>query len=77
MDRSETLPNGATIIGRFWCGSAFDCWVILASQPCGEGVEYVTWRADDDGNCWWGHYNNTLTDAVQNYTTRIAETIER
>lgn len=57
---TETLKNGATVIERR--GD-----VVLAKFR----DEYVTWKTDDAGNAYWGHYHqDDLESAVAEFTKR-------
>lgn len=65
FNTAATLPNGADILDRRTVGEG---QVVLAryygAQP------FVTWRVDQDGNAYWGHYHRELVDAAQDFRTR-------
>lgn len=67
----KTLKNGATVM-------TIDSTkrLVLAETD----RDYVTWRMDQEGNCFWGHYfprrgddNDALTDAISDYNKRYNE----
>lgn len=53
-ERCKTLPNGAEVLRRAYrqgCG-----WLFLAKWTKNGHDEWVTWWADGEGDCYWGHY---------------------
>lgn len=59
-----TLANGAQVIAL-----AGD--VVLAMREGGStSVEYVTWRIDAGGACYWGHYFNDIAAAAADFNER-------
>ena len=58
----ETLKNGATIIQQ--SGDT-----VLAKW---KKKEYVTWKIDSEGNCYWGHYTNDILEAIKDFQERKA-----
>lgn len=66
-----TLPNGATLLLSRLRGDGAGGdggYVVLAIV---HDDEYVTWRADPAGNCYWGHYfQDDLAGAVRSYMER-------
>jgi hypothetical protein len=34
--------------------------------------KYVTWKVDNEGNAYWGHYFTALSDAVADFNKRAA-----
>jgi hypothetical protein len=56
----ETLNNGARVLERRG-----------DTVLCEFRDEYVTWRTDDDGNAYWGHYfGRALLDATKDFENR-------
>lgn len=63
-----TLENGAAIIASHSIRDGLGSWIILAKY----GKEFVTWIADSEGNCCWGHYFRTPTEASVDYDKRLS-----
>lgn len=69
------LNNSAVIIGctaidtpSYPGQTEFNCYVVLAQWK----GEFVTWRADKDGNTSWGRYfGYDITKAMKDYTRRV------
>ncbi len=45
--------------------------VVLCRLPHNTQTPYVTWRIDEEGNCYWGHYAVDLTEAHKDYNERL------
>jgi hypothetical protein len=58
------LKNGARVIHQMND-------VVLAEWDKGTRVEYVTWRIDNSGNAYCGHYKQTLAEALADFRKRI------
>ena len=66
------LKNGAELLE---CVKVADGYIVLAVLK--DGV-YVTWRSDDQGNCFWGRYfsgRNAELNARENFATRCTAAI--
>lgn len=61
------LLNGAEILNRFQVNEYF---VVLCKWSSSSAAPYVTWRLDEKGNAYWGHYHQELTAAEQDFTNR-------
>ena len=61
----DKLKNGAVILEHDPATGS-----VLASWDKGNRTEYVTWRVDDDGNAYWGHYFDSVTDAADDFKKR-------
>lgn len=59
------LKNGATIIDT-------NGQVVLANWQ-GHGRPFVTWRLDQQGNTFLGHYYASLIEAVVDFQERAAK----
>ena len=65
------LPNGARVIDRVQ--RAHDgAWVWLADMGVSHVHRYVTWlsSSDEPGFTFWGHYKETLQDAMFDWVER-------
>ena len=47
-----------------------DLGVVLCHLPDNSCTPYATWRVDDHGNCYWGHYARALDDARIHFMAR-------
>lgn len=47
-----------------------DIRVVLLKLSDPNQTEFVTYRVDKDGNCFWGHYLSTQTTAYIDFQTR-------
>jgi hypothetical protein len=66
----NTLRNGAQVIAVYK-SEMNDRRTVLAQW---EGPHpYVTWRLDDEGNTFLGHYFATLDEAVTDFKKRVQE----
>jgi len=72
---ANTLPNGATILGRRRTGSS---WAWLCYWQ-GHATPYVTWLSNQDspGDTYWGHYFNSLEKATEDYVNRCESLVCR
>jgi len=62
---TATLKNGATEIARI---SINDRLTVMAKT---DGyLPFVTWRMDDNGDCYWGHYFMTHDEAAADMIAR-------
>ena len=63
----ETLPNGARVISRYYILGE-NSWIVLCIwrplQP------YVTWRTDNEGNAYSGHYFSDFGQAIRDFEER-------
>lgn len=66
LKRGSLLPNGARVIEAR--AVSIGGYVVLAQW----GDEYITWRAEGEGDCYWGHYFRSVTEAARDYEKRIA-----
>lgn len=62
------LPtNGATVVAAYRANQ--DEYVIL----CRWRGEWVTWRMNHDGDCYWGHYFTNMVHAVDDIFERVSK----
>jgi len=73
-ENCERLSNGAYVIGKFYVSTS-NRWVVLATWTKPGHPEYITWLYDEVDGIFWGHYFSTLTKALHDFTTRIAEDV--
>jgi len=60
-----TLENGAFVIAQ-------KDDVVLAHWARGaKGIEFITWQVDTEGNAYWGHYKDDLSEALNDFKKRI------
>jgi hypothetical protein len=70
--KGDTLANGATVIDyterehEYQPGFTETHRVVLAHN----GHMYVTWRCDEKGNTFWGHYHHKLDEARKDFHER-------
>jgi hypothetical protein len=64
MRVGDKLANGATVIAFF----AIDDRMIVAAKWHGD--QYVTWRVDEKGNAFLGHYFTNRDDAINDLKER-------
>lgn len=62
------LHNGSTVLAaaRAANGDGF----VLALIAKGQRVEFATWAVEGEGNTFWGHYFDTLDNALADLHTR-------
>jgi hypothetical protein len=72
----ELLPNGAYLLGKFWAENT-KTWVLLATWDRGTGREWITWLRNETDGIFSGRYYGSLTRALESFTTRIAEEVNR
>lgn len=69
--RGDTLKNGAVIVDARLRRNYF---IVLAVRTDGAGSAsspYVTWAVSPrDGEAFWGHYHDTLKQAVVDFDIR-------
>lgn len=65
--KGTVLANGATVLRAHAVG--LGDWVVLAEWY--DGTEFVTWRCNDRGECYWGHYYRGLVEALRDFDERI------
>lgn len=59
----ESLSNGAVVLDRHYTTERG--WTVLCDYG---GVQpYVTWRLDQNGNAFWGHYFRELESAQEHF----------
>jgi len=68
----DRLPNSAHILCRKLVGE--NRWVVLCVWRKGEGIEFITWLVDEEGNAFHGHYFSDFSEAQLDYTRRITRT---
>jgi hypothetical protein len=70
--RKMRLKNGAALISK---SKIMDGgYVILAQKRIsGDQMEYITWIADDDLNCYSGNYFLDLKEATMDYKKRVVD----
>ncbi len=44
--------------------------VVLVHMPT-EVCQFATYRVDSDGACYWGHYTQSLDEALADYNERV------
>ncbi len=61
---TDKMKNGAIVID-------YDApsTVVVASF----NGQFVTWKCDDDGNAYWGHYFDNVCNAVADFQKRVSE----
>jgi hypothetical protein len=64
IEVGQKLANGATVVAVKQVSTGD--FVVLASWL----DEYVTWRATDSTNTYWGHYFSDLVPAVKDFESR-------
>lgn len=64
------LKNGASIIqsNKIRDGNGS---VVLAQWHRGEYKEYITWKTDDNGNAFYGHYFSNIIEATEDFKDRV------
>jgi len=68
INAPKVLPNGAEVIDfKIKCGGEITA---LCKRPGAEYHPYVTWRLDEVGNAFWGHYFKTLEEARDDFKER-------
>ena len=60
MRTGTILPNGAAVV-EVIAQSPDRMWVLAHRDEAYQ--QWVTWAVDRDGNCYWGHYLDTQTEA--------------
>lgn len=65
MKQFSTLRNGARVLQQ-------EGDVVLCEWDRGSHVDYVTWRVDQEGNAFWGHYARSLRVAAREFEARVA-----
>ena len=68
------FPRGWKIIEAYQQTGTPRLWIVLCektdNRPHDE--QYVTWRADTEGGgCYWGHYNDDLGKAREDFASRV------
>lgn len=64
FNTAKTTKNNSEIIARFQIS---DIKIVLCHW---NNNQYVTWRADNQGYTYWGHYFNNIQDATNDFTER-------
>jgi hypothetical protein len=62
------LNNGA-VVADTAINSRNDRYVVAYWSMCDQ---FVTWAVDNEGNAYWGHYFERLTDACNDLQNRVA-----
>ena len=70
--KNEILPNGAKVIAQFLLEEQEE-YIVLAVPATMSIAKYVVWRADPEGNCWWGHYFESYERAVDFFAEKVKE----
>lgn len=73
LQPGETLPNGYVIVASV---QLVDKVIVVGQddecQNRQTGDRYATWRVDtNDGSCFWGHYFDTLAEALDDLRERM------
>lgn len=64
-----TLKNGTTLIAITETAQGES--VVLAGVEGRSAHKYATWVMNDEtGSTFWGHYHNSIVDAVADYVQR-------
>jgi hypothetical protein len=66
----QILPNGAKVL---FVKATEDpnAFVVMCHKAIDDAYEYVTWKCDSSGNCYWGHYfREDKTAAMTNFKNR-------
>lgn len=63
----KTLKNGATEIARIEINGKI---VVMAKRDDSSYEPFATWRMDEEGNTYWGHYFKTHNEAVTDMLAR-------
>lgn len=66
LSTANTLPNGAEILERNVFHRIVYCYW-HGAQP------YVTWKVDDEGNAFWGHYFANAEDGHKGFLKRVSD----
>ena len=67
LKSGDVLPNGATVIES--------TKTVVLAQWDKNSNEYITWNynyIDGEPSCYWGHYHESITKAVEDYNQRVA-----
>ena len=64
---TKKLKNGATEIARIEINGD----IAVMAKRDDSYQPYVTWRMDNDGNCYWGHYFATHNEAAADLLERV------
>lgn len=64
----KTLKNGAFVIEYHY--SRLNDRRTVVAEWWGS-CPFVTWRVDEEGNAWLGHYFQSLDEAMQDFQKRI------
>lgn len=62
------LKNGATEIARIEIDGKI---VVMAKRDDSSYEPFATWRMDEEGNTYWGHYFKTHNEAVASMLSRV------
>ena len=65
---SKKLKNGAIEVARIQID---DKIAVLADTSNVAGQPWATWRMDEEGNTFWGHYFDTRDEAVKDMLSRV------
>ena len=65
------LRNGAEVIRQIMTDT--DGGVVLANTNGLSAHTYVTWRTNDRGDTFWGHYFMSLDEAHEDFEERAAK----
>ena len=68
MKRGLLTENGATILDF---KHSWDDYIVICFRPNHPFDNFVTWKSDEEGNCWSGHYYSDLQIAVGDFVERI------
>lgn len=72
ITQGAVLPNSATVVEH--SARSNGDTVVLARWERGGRIEYVTWRCDENGNAYWGHYfSSSITAAAADFDARCKE----
>jgi len=66
IKKADVLPNGARVID-YHISYSYDVTVLCEHT----GIQpFVTWKLDESGNAFWGHYFSNASDARTDYFKR-------
>jgi hypothetical protein len=68
MGPGTILKNGAEVLMLH--ADTAKIVILAKSSAANSAMPFVTWRADADGNCFWGHYFKTELEGVKDFHER-------
>lgn len=68
IEVGKRLPNGATVLASRPASGNYN--LVLAWRQESDDP-FVTWKVDPEtGDAFWGHYHESITQAVEDYEER-------